>query len=196
MSLIAVFKAKVACMVSVVIYFHLSHCLYNELGQRNYVHWTKPQPHFNPFLKGKLHLDYPCSLMLCIDVALTHIISTEITKLLNKLTKEKGNEELQPWVKPCERHLYWSATSTIDGNGKVIWAKFKSFLSHIINRHTNLDDPLFNKCAHGDIPDRKWIDPGIVCDFSCYLIISSSKSLAKIPFIFQKYCKSCQFAST
>ncbi|XP_068747225.1 uncharacterized protein [Montipora capricornis] len=86
-------------------------------------------------------------------------LKKKITKLLNKLTKEKGNEELQPWVKPCERHLYWSATSTLDGNGKVIWAKFKSFLSHIINRHTNLDDPLFNKCAHGDIPDRKWIDP-------------------------------------
>ena len=89
--------------------------------------------------------------MVCIDVALIHLISTEITKLLNILTKEKGNEELQPWVKPCERHLYWIATSTLDGNGKVIWAKFKSFLSHIINRHTNLEDPLFNKCAEGDI---------------------------------------------
>lgn len=86
---------------------------------------------------------------------------TEITKLLNKITKEKGNEELKPWVKPCERHLYWSATSTVDGNGKVIWAKFKSFLSHIINRHTNLDDPLFNKCAHGHIADRTWLDSGI-----------------------------------
>lgn len=101
-------------------------------------------------------------------VLIVHLLSTEITKLLNKLTKEKGNEELQPWVKPCERHLYWSATSTQDGNGKVIWAKFKSFLSHIINRHTNLDDPLFNKCAHGDIPDRKWIDPGIMISLAIW----------------------------
>ena len=112
-----------------------------------------------------------CLLMVCIDGALTLFISTKITKLLNKLTKEKGNEDLQPWVKPCERHLYWSATSTQDGNGKVIWAKFKSFLSHIINRHTDLDDPLFNKCAHRDIPDRKWIDPGIVFDYSCYMYL-------------------------
>ena len=59
-----------------------------------------------------------CLLMVCIVGALTLLISTEITKLLNKLTKEKGNEDLQPWVKPCERHLYWSATSTQDGNGR------------------------------------------------------------------------------
>ena len=89
----------------------------------------------------------------------------EITKLLTKISREKGNEEFQPWIKPCERHLYWSATSTIDGCGKVIYAKFRSFLSHIINKHTELDDPLFNKCAHGDIPDRKWIDPGIVFSY-------------------------------
>ncbi|XP_067024374.1 uncharacterized protein [Acropora muricata] len=86
-------------------------------------------------------------------------LKKKITKLLTKISREKGNEEFQPWIKPCERHLYWSATSTIDGCGKVIYAKFRSFLSHIINKHTELDDPLFNKCAHGDIPDRKWIDP-------------------------------------
>ena len=34
-----------------------------------------------------------------------------------------------------------------------------------MNRHTDLDEPLFNKCAHGDIPDRTWIDPGIVDSF-------------------------------
>ena len=28
----------------------------------------------------------------------------EITKLLTKITREKGNEEFQPWIKPCERH--------------------------------------------------------------------------------------------
>ena len=92
-------------------------------------------------------------------------VPEEITKLLSKISKEKGNEHLWPWIKPCERHLYWSATTTSDGNGKVIWAKFKSFLSHIVNRHTDLDEPLFNKCAHGDIPDRTWINPGIVDRF-------------------------------
>ena len=156
----------VVSIVSAVIYLNLPHILHNS-QEILYVHWANP--HFNPILKGKLQLDY-ASLWYVLMLLIFLLILTEITKLLHKLTKEKGNEELQPWVKPCERHLYWSATSTLDGNGKVIWAKFKSFLSHIINRHTNLDDPLFNKCAHGDIPDRKWIDPGIVCYFSCYLI--------------------------
>ena len=28
------------------------------------------------------------------------------------------------------------------------------------NRHSNLDDPLYKKCAHGDIAHTQWIDPG------------------------------------
>ena len=100
------------------------------------------------------------------------MIPTEITKLLCKISKEKGNEELKPWVKPCEKHLYWSAPSTPDGNGKFIWAKFKSYLSHIVNQHTNLDDPLFNKCAHGDIPHRTWINPGR-CNLYYICLLSS-----------------------
>ena len=47
------------------------------------------------------------------------------------------------------------------GTGRIIWAKFKSFLSHIVNKHENLDDPLFNKCGHGNnISHRKWFLPG------------------------------------
>lgn len=145
--------------------------LFNYLAHKNYVHWAKSprlvrHNSIQSYRASHIRLFF---LMVCIDSALMHLLSTEITKLLNKLTKEKGNEELQPWVKPCERHLYWSATSIQDGNGKVIWAKFKLFLSHIINRHTNLDDPLFNKCAHGDIPDRQMDRPRYY-DFSCKLI--------------------------
>ena len=51
--------------------------------------------------------------------------------------------------------------STVSGNGKVIWAKFKSFLSHLINKHEDLDDPLFNKCHHDDdIEHRQWLLSG------------------------------------
>ncbi|KAK3745694.1 hypothetical protein QZH41_009902, partial [Actinostola sp. cb2023] len=85
------------------------------------------------------------------------IYFTEIRKVLTKISQEKGCEELKVWIKPCENHLYWSAMSTFDGNGEVIWAKFKSFLAHIINKHTDLEDPLFNKCAHGNIPYRTWL---------------------------------------
>lgn len=93
----------------------------------------------------------------------------EIRKVLTKIAKLKGCESLNDWIRPCENHLYWSATTTLDKdataeeNGNVVWAKFKSFLSHIINKHEKLDDPLFNKCGHGDsITHRKWFLPSKV----------------------------------
>ncbi|KAK3749112.1 hypothetical protein QZH41_019408 [Actinostola sp. cb2023] len=64
----------------------------------------------------------------------------EIRKVLTAISKEKECEDLKVWIKPCENHLYWSAMSTYDGNGQVIWAKFKSFLSHITDKHDDLDD--------------------------------------------------------
>ena len=49
-------------------------------------------------------------------------------------------------------------TSTPSGDGRIILAKFKSFLGHIVDKHDDLDDPLFNKCAHGEIEHREWLD--------------------------------------
>ena len=86
---------------------------------------------------------------------------SEIRKSLTAISKLKGCEVLGEWIKPCERHLYWSATSTFNGNGRVIWAKFKSFLSHVVNKHSGFDDPLFNKCVHRDIQPRKWLKTGM-----------------------------------
>lgn len=40
------------------------------------------------------------------------LITTEIQKLLTKLSKEKGMEALGRWRKACVRHFYWSVTST------------------------------------------------------------------------------------
>lgn len=79
-----------------------------------------------------------------------------------KLVKEGDCTELVEWVRPCENHLYWSATSTQSGNGRIILAKFTSFLSHITNKHDGLEDPLYNKCAHGDLTPKKWILPGML----------------------------------
>ena len=64
-------------------------------------------------------------------------------------------------IKPCERHLYWSATSTFIGCGRVIWAKFKSFLNHVVNKHSGFNEPLFNKCVHRNIPPRNWLKVGM-----------------------------------
>ncbi|XP_067047680.1 uncharacterized protein [Acropora muricata] len=89
-------------------------------------------------------------------------LKKKIRKSLTAISKLKGCEVQGEWIKPCERHLYWSATSTFNGNGRVIWAKFKSFLSHVVNQHSGFDDPLFNKCVHRDIQPRKWLKTGTV----------------------------------
>ncbi|XP_067029738.1 uncharacterized protein [Acropora muricata] len=82
-------------------------------------------------------------------------LKKKIRKSLTAISKLKGCEVLGEWIKPCERHLYWSATSTFNGNGRVIWTKFKSFLSHVVNQHSGFDDPLFNKCVHRDIQQER-----------------------------------------
>ena len=71
-------------------------------------------------------------------------------QVLTKISKEKDCDNLGKWTKPCERHLMWSATTTPSGDGELIWAKFESFLSHIINKHTDIPNENFNKCAHGE----------------------------------------------
>ena len=89
------------------------------------------------------------------------ICKSEVNKILKKIAKEKGCQELLPWVKPCVNHLYWSAMSTEDGDRQVIWAKFSSFLEHMANVHSNLPNPIFNACAHGDdIEERIWLNKG------------------------------------
>eukprot|EP00795_Rhopilema_esculentum_P004196 gene4196-20383_t len=62
-------------------------------------------------------------------------LKKKIHKELTNLAKQNDCKSLEPWVQPCVNHLFWSATSTFDGNGNVIWAKFKSFLSHVIDKH-------------------------------------------------------------
>jgi hypothetical protein len=102
----------------------------------------------------------------CENVNLLHHIITltekcsfiEVRKVLTKIGKESNCQEINPWIRACENHLSWSAISTSSGDGKVIIAKFCSFLSHIVNKHVNLDNPLFNKCIHGEIEQRQWLD--------------------------------------
>ena len=83
---------------------------------------------------------------------------------------EKDCDNLVEWIKPCESHLMWSAATTPSSDEELIWAKFESFLSHIINKHTDLPNENFNKCAHGEaISDRRWLEEGI-CIYACVYI--------------------------
>ena len=112
-------------------------------------------------LKKSMILKFlPCVInCICHD----HCLFLEVTKVLTKIAKVSGCEAVAEWIKPCTSHLFWSARTTHDGNGEVIWAKFSSFLSHVVNEHEKLENPLFNKCAHKDIiQPRKWLDKGII----------------------------------
>jgi len=75
----------------------------------------------------------------------------EIQKVLTKLAKEKGCEIIGRWRKSCVRHFYWAVTSTKEHLGELKLAKFEAFLSHVINKHRDLPNRMFNACAHGHI---------------------------------------------
>ena len=77
------------------------------------------------------------------------VLFVEIRKVLSKLSKEKGCEAIGEWIRSCENHLYWRTTTMFSGNGKVMWAKVSSFMSHIVNKHSELSDSLFDRCFHG-----------------------------------------------
>ena len=88
-------------------------------------------------------------------------IFTEIQKVLTKLSKEKNCEIIGRWRKACVRHFYWAVTSTQESLGKVKVSKFQAFLSHVINKHKNLPNRLFNACAHGEVITQKvWMSKG------------------------------------
>ena len=110
-------------------------------------------------------------------------IYLEIHKVLNKISEEKECENLAEWIKPCGNHLMWSATPTPSGDGELIWAKFESFLSHVVNKHEDLPNGNFNKCAHGG------------CTLSRNVPSPSTKqsSLSSMSLIFQihQFMKSC-----
>ena len=60
-----------------------------------------------------------CSILYYVDITndvkfniSSLILYLEIRKVLSKVAKEKGYEELADWIKPCLNHLHWSAMST------------------------------------------------------------------------------------
>lgn len=89
-------------------------------------------------------------------------IARSIGKSMLKLGKEKGCEKIIGWIKGARNHMYWCTTSTKQGFQEMIAAKWKSFMQHVANKHDNYPSPLFKKCAHEEIEQRRWIKIGIV----------------------------------
>ena len=93
--------------------------------------------------------------------------------MLTKLSKEKGCEIIGRWRKACVRHFYWAVTSTQEHLGELKLAKFQAFLSHVINKHRNLPNRLFNAiCAHGEIAaPHVWMTKGTKNMLQCTCVM-------------------------
>ncbi|XP_041855509.1 uncharacterized protein LOC121649045 [Melanotaenia boesemani] len=82
-----------------------------------------------------------------------------ISKKLEKISKQKGCEKLQKWLKSINNHIYWTAATSTTGPERV--AKWTSIVNHVQNIHTH-EDPLFPKCLHDARQTRdkkKWLQP-------------------------------------
>lgn len=74
-------------------------------------------------------------------------VAKGLRKELNKAAAADESGLIRKWVSPLITHVYWSATSTPDGNPDVMEAKYTSIVNHICNIHKH-DNPLFSECAH------------------------------------------------
>ena len=72
-------------------------------------------------------------------------------------SKDNTYAVVADWTKSIKMHLYWCAISTKPGFGDLIVAKWKLFLRHVCNKHTDHPDPMYKECAHGELEPRKWI---------------------------------------
>ncbi len=88
-------------------------------------------------------------------------VARSITKKMLKAGKEKGCEVIMQWITGVRNHLYWCATSTKEGFGNMISAKWKSFTNHVANRHQGHANSLYPNCAHEELEvSREWIRIG------------------------------------
>ena len=85
-------------------------------------------------------------------------VCKSIQKDILKSSKEKGCEILKEWSKAIKNHLYWCTTSTKQGLGALIVAKWTSIVRHVVNKHDNHPNPLYKKCHHGEFEPHNWID--------------------------------------
>ncbi|ELU04793.1 hypothetical protein CAPTEDRAFT_74351, partial [Capitella teleta] len=69
-------------------------------------------------------------------------IAKSFKKKMLALSARKECSELQGWIKSAVNHLYWVASSTPDGNGPLMLAKWLSIANHLQNVHHNHGDPL------------------------------------------------------
>ena len=89
------------------------------------------------------------------------LLNVGVNKKIKVVGKQKECELANDWRRSIVNHIYWSASSTEDGNGKVMAAKYKSVLNHMRNVHEGHGEK-HPKCLHGDnYPQREWMKEGM-----------------------------------
>ena len=71
-----------------------------------------------------------------------------LRKKLEKAAKEKDCTVIGKWQRSIINHLYWSVSSTSDGDPNMMLAKWLSLENHIHNQHRH-QNKKFPKCFHG-----------------------------------------------
>ena len=92
-----------------------------------------------------------------------HLSKWVVKKLTNK-AKQRGCEELLPWIQSISNHLWWSA-ATCNGNVQLLREKWKSVLDHVSNKHKWSGNTHFHRCCHRHISSSEakkicWLKPG------------------------------------
>ena len=111
-----------------------------------------------------------------------HVART-IIKKLTKAAQEKDCERIKEWTTSIRNHLYWCVTTTQEGFGELILAKWKSIMNHIEDVHDEHSDKLFNKCIHERLKKRHWIRNG---EPYCKLLCCNSVTIK--PTLKYKHC--------
>ena len=78
--------------------------------------------------------------------------------------KEKGVEELLPWIPAIKTHLWWSS-ATCSGDKVEMKGKWQSVTYHVTNEHNWGHGQTFQQCGHVAITSdkneaTKWLEPG------------------------------------
>ena len=112
-----------------------------------------------------------------------HLSKWVVKKLTNK-AKQKGCEELAPWIQSISNHLWWSA-ATCDGSVQLLAEKWRSLLDHVSNKHKWSGNSLFHKCFHRHISLSEakkicWIKPGTPAHLALEEVVLNTKLLKDI----------------
>ena len=124
--------------------------------------------------------DYP-HINLQYDV--WHLLKW-VVKKLSQRAKQKGCEELSPWIQSISNHLWWSA-ATCNGSVQLLREKWKSVLDHVANKHKWSGNTLFHRCSHRRISSSEakkvcWLKPGTPAHLALEEVVLNPKLLTDL----------------